>query len=619
MKKFYYLPLALAALGLTACSSDDAVTPDGGKSIADLEGGYMTVSVNLPTATDTRATTNDNFDDGLATEYDVKNATLLLFEGSASDEANATFHSAYTLGTGFSMYGDNPNQITSTVQIAQEVSGTPSGDTFYALVILNKNSVLTTGENASNKDWQIAGTTLTKDTKFSDVQALTSTSTTVAAYNGTGFFMTNAPLSNVKGGETEPTGAKIQTLVPIDASKVYNTKAEAEANPAAEIYVERAVGKVTMSDKINEAASGTLADAPTDAEGTTYNVTATIQAWDLDITNKSTYVIHNYTGLDWSLFSKGVTTNPYRMVGHTPMSATDAQYRIYWGIDPNYDSNNTTPANDFEALTYGDASVSLTNATFGDDNPKYCLENTFDVADQTQDRTTRVIVKVKLSPAKYISDVTVNGTETYTDNASTSTISDFYLCNGKYYSQAGINALVKKTVQFSGVTVTSAVPSFDETGSVKAVAIDGAAAATGSTMPTDYEAQALAAVKGLKITYYKEGICYYPIRIKHFGDDLTPWNKWEKTDDKATDPASGTVSNIYPDDTEDGYTQADKYLGRYGVLRNNWYDISVNSIKAPGTPYIPTPGETPDDELNNYISFKINILSWAKRTQSADL
>ena len=64
-----------------------------------------------------------------------------------------------------------------------------------------------------------------------------------------------------------------------------------------------------------------------------------------------------------------------------------------------------------------------------------------------------------------------------------------------------------------------------------------------------------------------------------------------------------------------------RFLGRYGVLRNNWYELEVNSITGIGEPRIPQVPTTsdPDDELKQFISVNINILSWAKRVQKEDL
>ena len=99
------------------------------------------------------------------------------------------------------------------------------------------------------------------------------------------------------------------------------------------------------------------------------------------------------------------------------------------------------------------------------------------------------------------------------------------------------------------------------------------------------------------INTYLKGVTYYIARVKHFGDALTEWKSGEN----------------YGDNN-------DKYLGRYGMLRNNWYELKVGSVSGPGTPEVPTikPKE-PDDESYKYISVSVRILSWAKRSQDVNL
>ena len=127
--------------------------------------------------------------------------------------------------------------------------------------------------------------------------------------------------------------------------------------------------------------------------------------------------------------------------------------------------------------------------------------------------------------------------------------------------------------------------------------------ATPDPLPATYIKDVEAAVGSM--VYYKNGVSYYTVRIKHFGDDLTPWNK-NKLGVKA--------GEVYP--TTD---QAENWLGRYGVLRNNWYDITVQGVKGLGSATVPELTGTTDDELDSYIAVQINVLSWAKRTQNATL
>ena len=114
------------------------------------------------------------------------------------------------------------------------------------------------------------------------------------------------------------------------------------------------------------------------------------------------------------------------------------------------------------------------------------------------------------------------------------------------------------------------------------------------------------------IVRYKGGVAYYAVRIKHFGDtEGTPWNV------AGQGVTAGGNSLIYPNPS----TGANEgwFLGRYGVVRNNWYDISVNKIQTLGDATTPALSNTPDDVLENYISVSINVLSWSKHTQDADL
>lgn len=100
---------------------------------------------------------------------------------------------------------------------------------------------------------------------------------------------------------------------------------------------------------------------------------------------------------------------------------------------------------------------------------------------------------------------------------------------------------------------------------------------------------------GNDIKFYEKGVSYYySAFIKHFGDDLTPF-------------------------TSGSYT-APNHLGRYGVVRNNWYELTVTKVTGPGSPEIPEPdgGKTPDD-TESWIRCAINVLSWAKRSQAVEL
>ena len=587
MKRFNLIPLALTTLMLGACSSEDGLNLGGGNSVAQGEKGYISFSLNLPTVKSTANRANDDFDDGVATEYNVEDATLLLFSGA--NESEATFAGAYPLTlTGGTSDGDN---ITTTYQITQAVTKpTGNNDKVYAMVVINgKAGNVLTGD--ANTSWSIKGQELTASTKYKDLAGATYnlSNTDVANIASTAdggcFLMTNAPLYTKAGGVSNPTGGSVQTLTEINPNNIFTTKEEAKANPAANVYVERAVAKVTVTGNT----TGTKAD------GNIANYE--IKGWTLDVTNQSSFLVRNVNGADWwGLKANGV--NDYRFVGAAAVA--DGLYRTYWGIDPNYSTGGTFTTQ---------AGTTPTNLkTVGAND--YCLENTFDLTQMKDDQTTRVIVAAALDFNKdgkgddfYVLDNDKSNT-TLTLEGIKNTIKAAYLANGTVVGLLKANLKPDQSIGAENLDVT-----FDQkatTGgyvTVTEITIKDASASKFKTgaIPEGLQAANNDAIiadvnAAHKIAYYKGGVSYYPVMIKHFGDDLTPWNNGE----------------VYSSNNAD-------FLGRYGVLRNNWYSINVTGIKSIGDPEVPKVYGTPDDPSESWISVTINILSWAKRSQSVDL
>lgn len=589
MKRFNLIPLALTTLMLGACSSEDGLNLGGGNSVAQGEKGYISFSLNLPAVKGMANRANDVFDDGDAAEYNVKDATLLLFSGA--NEGEATFAGAYPLSlTDGTSDGDN---ITTTYQITQAVTKpTGNNDKVYAMVVINGKAGNVLTEN--NSTWSIKGQELNATTKYKDLAGanyyLSSRDVANIASTADGgcFLMTNAPLYTQAGGVSNPTtgtGGSVQTLTEINPNNIFTTEAEAKANPAANVYVERAVAKVTVTGNT----TGTQAD------GNIANYE--IKGWTLDVTNQSSYLVRNVNDADWwSLKADGV--NDYRFVGAAAVA--DGLYRTYWGIDPNYSTGGTFTTQ---------AGTTPTNLkTVGAND--YCLENTFDLTQMKDDQTTRVIVAAALdldadgtADDFYVLDNDKSNTA-LTLEGITNTVKAAYLANGTVVNLLKENlnggesigaenldvTFDQKATTGGYVTVTEITIKDESASKFKNGAIpEGLQAANNDAIIADVNA-------AHKIAYYKGGVSYYPVMIKHFGDDLTPWNNGE----------------VY------GSNNAD-FLGRYGVLRNNWYSINVTGIKSIGDPEVPKVYGTPDDPSESWISVTINILSWAKRSQSVDL
>lgn len=612
MKKIY-LPLALAAtLALGACSSDNVID-NGGSSPIDLsKGGFVKMSLNLPT--DNNRGSRADLDDGLANEYGIKNAYLVLFEGG-DDENAAMIKGAYALSNSdFEAVGDNPNHVTLTKRIAfanDTKKPSDSNKHIYALVVLNNNGLFTVDGNQLKFDTNVTTgeyATTANFANFSKVIASTSIDgkTPFAADVATnGIFMTNAPLCTKHGGNADPgTDATIKTLADV-TDNIYTTEAEAKSKPAAEIYVERAVAKVTVQNKTGEL----VANQNNAASKISYQ----LYNWVVDNTNKKSYIVRQYNK-DWnSIHSDKVTTGDYqyRFVWGSEVNpnATEGNklYRTSFAQDPEYDTPAANAANYNQMASNAKMTLS---PTFGNDHPQYCNENTFQVTAQNQDQTTRVVLGVKLSAP---------GTTTYD--------ADLYTINGNkevVYTEATLaerlkNILLQESDVKDWVAKHTTDASFDitfNTDKAGATTITKATFKGKTTTPGATEETLESFTTGLNkalpnIVRYKGGVAYYAVRIKHFGDSDTPWNK------DGQDVKPGGNSLIYPNPSagaSDGW-----FLGRYGVVRNNWYDISVNSIQTLGDATIPAFTNYPDDVLENYISVSINVLSWSKHTQDADL
>lgn len=611
MKKFKLLTLAFAALAFGACSSDDVVLSEGnGQPEWNADGtGYINVSIGLPTRTGNLSrAVNDQFSDGSSDEYAVKNVTLIFFKGTTANAA--TFVAAYDMN--MSWNDDNSDQITTVGTKVQRINSITknNGENIYALAVVNRNNVFTVDGNSLKIDGQ------TFNGSFADFTAKTVSSET--DFNANGFYMTNAVLVD-KSGVSELSSPTTTILVDV-SSDIYPTAQEAQEHPAAEIYVERGVAKVQLTENISGDSKLSV-----DYAGSNTDLTYDIAGWALANKNISSYLVRNWSqsvngitpsGDAWyALYSNGdgitpntaLDANKYRFAGITAIdaTATDKLYRTYWGIDPNYNS-----AASFSAITDQDINT---------DEIKYCLENTFDVTNQNVKNTTCAIVKAQFTlPSNWGSNnfYTINDNRSVIyklDDAKTAAASTALTT----YEDAATTALKEEAKEAgkSGtinltVEATLAATADNDTKQVKitAVTITGK---IGSGDPAEWtgtyqlsEDQLAALNSTFVITEYTNAYAYYPVLIKHFGDELTPWNRNTKTD------------TSYP--TADANNN---WLGRYSVLRNNWYEISVTGISGIGSATIPDVNVdvTPDDEVANYISCQINVLSWAKRTQSVVL
>lgn len=591
MKLNKFLLSAIAAASLTACSdSTDVVDNNKGHWNADGT-GYVSLSISMPDNVGSKGsrTTNDDFHKGDDKEYLVKKALLIIFTSTNKDatEDLYTCEAAYDLTTNFTK--EDNGQIGATSKVTQKINQIDANKYAKALVILNAPDDFIA--NANDK-LSISGSEFTGS--FNDFKGKTATLSTNLA---DGFTMTNAPLTTAQStSSTEPSGST-STLADIDKTKILPTQEQASTQPASTIYVERSVAKVTVNNNIT-----TAKPLP---ENSKFNIE--IKSFALNNTNKESHIVRNVDN-SWNTYVSQASSvssydDKYRFVGYKEPITFNGEnhYRTYWAKDPNYDGNATLEKN----------LPTNWEETFGSTHPLYCLENTFNVASQTHRNTTRVVVKAEIK-----------------DKNNTGDAETLYMWNNDANTLANINAF-KTTTTGGTSTVGSAVKEANKlydviaTGkTIKEIGLstnDGYVTVSSITFDGEAAISTGAAFDAVKnyfddIAKYNNGEVYYSVLIKHFGDRLTPWNAGEWGTEESKKPQSGDVNKIYP-----SANRNNNYLGRYGVVRNNWYEINLNKINKIGTPDIDYDKDTPDDELNSYISVSINILSWAKRSQDVDL
>ena len=292
-------------------------------------------------------------------------------------------------------------------------------------------------------------------------------------------------------------------------------------------------------------------------------VTCTFGNWALNVTNKSMF--------------------PYAEIVMPAGGSAGADYRI----DPNYElaGFNVSQFNYLKVADDGTLPADFSAMT----DSKYCLENTMAADAQTQAQTTAAVASA-----------------VYTPNSFTAGDSWFRLLGVTYKTLADLQAVYNAAA--AGTSDAAQQQIIDLCDQFYA-RIAKAATAQGKTVGGDFASITIAELDDLKsggeyskpdatagetvgVEYFQKGVCYYNILIRH-DDEITEWMAH----------------------------------GKYGVVRNNWYTLTINSVKQPGTPWIPdktdptkptNPGED-DDDKEAYLSVNITVNPWTTWSQGVDL
>ena len=571
MRIKHFFGLAVLAAMTASCSSNNDLVVGGGNGSGEVENGtaYASFKINLPTTSGTRADNpkqgTPSFDHGTAAEYEVKNGTILIFDATTDK-----FVTSAELGTMNPWTDVKADGVTTAAIATVKLSDVSVTGNYNALVLLNNNTTDDATKKVTLPTASDTYATWSKDASKANATNYVSTD---------GIFMANAPMYSAT---SEPT-----TLVKIN--HVCASPEEAQAKAATVVYVERGLAKVTMQN---------FADDGYDiADGTYKGGNVKINNWQLDVTNNSTFPVHQ----------TGTLKDSWAEIWNTPRfydQTSTAFKRVYWGVDPNYNNSDyQTLANCKTAFNMITKDKVVGEA--GNAHPQYCLENTFDLNNMKQGQTTRVVFKAVFTPKdlkskyktfykignnttiwsqenleKQIHTVAVTAMGITDDAEQAKYVVKLDATDNNISGEAGQHLIKLENITYNPGEGTSEG--------------EGTSKVNQKVVNTINEKLGLSAETG--ISTYLNGEAYYIARIKHF-NELTPWT-----------PGTG-----YGTDNA-------AFLGRYGVLRNNWYELSVNKVSGLGYPDVPEVKPTvPDDENSQYINVSVKILDWAKRSQKVDL
>ena len=552
MKKMYYFAATLLIMLFAACSNDHIGQDDDDGIVTDPTGEAW-ISLDIKTTAPKalgRALNNPDKEMGTPAESAVSKLRVIFFD----ENRNVTADKSFTVGS--NSEAGEPGQPEGIFGTAFKVPAASK----RILVIANPSVDLPdVGLFNSYDDFNQA------------IVAVASLST--PSY----FMMTNAK------GDLEPSQANGDET---DLT-LYNSASKAESQPLS-IHIDRAVAKVRVYTDNGNISSNNL------------KANISEPGWVLNATNKRYFPVSKRVKTWMEGTSRGCIT---------PFDQYDlGSYRI----DPNHDvqplMSDPGFASYLQEYNYEMNAVNIASSAWHPteisvDNVEYCLENTQTADHNVWAYTTQVLFKVIYSP-KGLIDPDKNVYNNPADNVNNGELlpgTDWLMVNGGYYTwnllmdYIKAELLYKYTSEDKDPTVIyTAALSKTLNSYLKAIGTPEVSTDRGNGTPETRANEVVdnfnqkrsnvenyGAFRHGTVSYYKGGVNYYPIMIKH-------------------------------DDTDQVYNE----YGEFGVVRNSVYDVHISKVNNPGYPNIPEPDPgTKDEDEDNYLSIRINVNPWTWYTQ----
>lgn len=636
--KFGSLLLGMLCL-IVSCSDDNILHSDDPSS--GVYNGSLFLSLNLSDASQYGSRTDYKYEtyDDFEYENTILKGSVYVFEGSGEADAKCVTYGEVPLDGDYKASFSSGSFASNWIpfrNIRLKDFEYDSSKTYFALVVLNANDEFKFPDVNANETFSVwakkvqTGNMLIKRGEYNHPNhKVNGNPKTYPAYFPT---MTNA------SGQVGFTGTvktfKPVTLVKIDNSDFSLTEKTTADKATTKVYVQRNVARVLLQPELEnngnalnyEKKEVIIGNQDKDNKGEYWAAEVNISNWCLDIVNNKSYGVMNIDGIGWHIRINS-SGQEYMHTGNENFE------RCLWAKDPNYD--NPKPSNDSftnAALDYPESSTSWTDARV----PRYCLENTFNTKCMLQGQTTRIVMKGKWSYADRADEkdgggllgslketdpcyISIDQPNSGNPDDKNGARVGFYLTPDRnklwcrHHIEEALEAKVKE-VYGEKFTINPTwerkfqggyFPLKDLFVSFKITDKANASESDYVDIKNDPKFNIIATALGLKdastdlVSYYFNCFMFYALRIPHFNESDVPWDP-----DTQVKESNG---NLLADYNEN-------HLGRYGVVRNYSYIVSVKGIHSIGEPTIPpyNPDDTDDMPSAKYLDVDIKVQSWTK-------
>lgn len=548
----------LAVAALASCSKENDEN-DSTTQGSNMDVAYMSLRISLPSQKANTRVSGESDPEG--EEGTINSLYIVTF----NDSKNLVHHSKQNpviVLQGTSLTGSGSTRGTNAIMV--------SADTKFLLVVANPGTKLAgrLGAMASGSSYDDFNNMV--QTALADPDDKPETLVGEIVDNTKGFTMINAGFYN-ESNDTWEQGCLLDVsgnVVVYDGTNYADedaAKTAAETTKRATLDIERLSAKVEVS--VKDASELTVLP-----KGATFE----FLNWTLDYYN--------------SLFF------PFAEKSTTKATHNSAFYKnSFYTTDPNFTNSNYA-----NGITLNKVINRAPNVTWKDKSVRtgatptpvvgYCIENTMASGEQRFGAATRVVIKGKYAPENY-------------------TLGE------DWFSYAGITYKDLDEIQ---TAYSDAKKILDD----RATEIGGDPTDAMDQAKLEYPVEAkLVEVCDNFLAEVNKVIT--PTVIAAFGDidhdthlkNITDGGEIVKIKD-CLKWYQGSINYYYYVIRHDNKDDEYMYFGKYGVVRNNWYSLSLGKVNGAGTPWYPGGGpedpepETPIDEKPGFLAFDIKVAPW---------